>query len=64
MGRARHGQRDLFQQAPQATELRPELRSRIARLLQTLLAEACVAPQAADTNDRSGEEDGDDQDHA
>ena len=40
MGRGRGRQRDLFDEAPQVAELRPELRNTVAMLLQALLAEA------------------------
>jgi hypothetical protein len=64
MRRARRSQRDLFDEAAQLTELRPELRTKLTPLLQVLLAEAagmgsCQSP----SDDRSGEEVRDDPDH-
>ena len=47
------------------TELRPDLRTKLAPLLQALLAEAAgVQQRRTESTDRDGEEDGDDQDHA
>ena len=64
MRKARRTQRDLFDEAAQLTELRPDLRSRLAPLLQALLAEAASVPQRqTKAKDRDGEEAGDDQDH-
>jgi len=64
MRRARRTQRDLFDEAAQLTELRPDLRTRLAPLLQALLAEAAGVPQLqTESKDRDGEEAGDDQDH-
>ena len=40
MWRARRSQRDLFDETPQVAELRPDLRNKLALLLQALLAEA------------------------
>jgi hypothetical protein len=61
MWRARRSQRDLFDEAAQVTELRPELRNTVATLLQALLAEAAgVGRQQTESTDR--EEGGDDQD--
>ena len=40
MWRARRNQRDLFDEKPPVAELSPELRSRLAMLLQALLSEA------------------------
>lgn len=63
MGRGRGRQRDLFDETPQTAELRPELRCKIALLLQALLTEAArVGERQAESTDR--EEAGDDQDHA
>ena len=46
-------------------ELRPELRTKLTPLLQALLAEAAgVRRTRPRSDDRIGEEDGDDQDHA
>ena len=65
MRKARRSQRDLFDEAAQLTELRPDLRTKLAPLLQALLAEAAGVPQRqTESNDRDGEEAGDDQDHA
>ena len=65
MRKARRSQRDLFDEAAQLTELRPDLRTKLAPLLQALLAEAAGVPQRqTESKDRDGEEDGDDQDHA
>ena len=64
MRKARRTQSDLFDEAAQLTELRPDLRSRLAPLLQALLAEAASVPQRqTESKDRDGEEVGDDQDH-
>jgi hypothetical protein len=64
MRRARRRQRDLFDEAGEPTELQPDLRSRLAPLLQALLAEAAGVPQRqTESKDRDGEEAGDDQDH-
>jgi hypothetical protein len=64
MRSARRSQRDLFDEAAQLTELRPELRSKLTPLLQALLAEAAgVGSCQSKSNDRGGEEAGDDQDH-
>jgi hypothetical protein len=49
----------------QARELQPDLRSKLALLLQVLLAEAAgVQQRRTETADRDGAEAGDDQDHA
>jgi hypothetical protein len=65
MWRARRNQRDLFDEAPQMGELRPDLRNKLALLLQVLLAEAAsVHQQRTESVDRNGGETGDDQDHA
>ena len=65
MWRARRSQRDLFDETPQAAELRPDLRNKLALLLQTLLAEAAgVQQQRTESPARDGREAGDDQDHA
>ncbi len=65
MWRARHNQRDLFDAAPQMGELRPDLRNKLALLLQILLTEAARGQQQrTESVDRSGGETGDDQDHA
>jgi hypothetical protein len=46
-------------------ELRPDLRNKLALLLQVLLAEAAsVQQQRTESVDRNGGETGDDQDHA
>jgi hypothetical protein len=49
----------------QATEFQPDLRSKLALLLQVLLAEAAgVQRRRTETADHDGAEAGDDQDHA
>jgi hypothetical protein len=65
MERGRGRQRDLFEEAPQTAELRPELRCKIALLLQVLLTEAAgVQQHRTESAARDGGEVGDDQDHA
>ena len=65
MRRARHSQRDLFDEATPTMELRPDLRTKLTPLLQVLLAEAAgVKPRQARPEDFDGEEGSDDQDHA
>jgi hypothetical protein len=65
MRKARRRQRDLFDEATQLTELQPDLRSRLAPLLQALLAEAAgVNQRQTESRNGDGEEAGDDQDHA
>lgn len=65
MRRARHNQRDLFDEATRVVELRPDLHTKLAPLLQALLAEAAgVEPRETNPNDLDGEEANDDQDHA
>jgi len=65
MRKTRGSQRDLFDERLQATELQPDLRSKLALLLQVLLTEATgVEQHRAETADRDGAEAGDDQDHA
>ena len=54
---AHHVQRDLFDEAIPTPELRPELRTKLAPLLQALLMEAAEP-------DLQIEEGGDDEDHA
>jgi hypothetical protein len=63
MGRVRGRQRDLFDETPRMAELRPELRNKVAPLLQTLLAEAAGLQQRQTESVDRGEA-GDDQDHA
>ena len=63
MWRARCSQRDLFEETPQVAELRPDLRNKLALLLQALLAEAAGVRQHR-TESLVGGEAGDDQDHA
>ena len=64
MRRAQRSQRDLFEEAKPTLELRPDLRTKLSRLLQALLAEAAgVEPRQARPADLGGEEGGDDQDH-
>jgi hypothetical protein len=65
MGRVRGRQRDLFDERPQRAQMRPELRNKVAPLLQALLAEAAGLQQRqTESADREGGEAGDDQDHA
>ena len=65
MRRTRGNQRDLFNKRVQATEFQPDLRSKLALLLQVLLAEAAgVQRRRTETADCDGAEAGDDQDHA
>jgi hypothetical protein len=65
MWRARRSQRDLFDETPRAAELRPDLRNKLALLLQALLAEAAgVQPRETEAAKRDGGEASDDQDHA
>jgi hypothetical protein len=64
MRRPRRRQRDFFDDAAQLTELRPELRTRLAPLLQALLSEAAgLGSCQSQSDDRGGEEVRDDQDH-
>jgi hypothetical protein len=61
MERGRGRQGDLFNETPQTVELRPELRCKIAQLLQTLLTEAAGAQQQrTESAARDGGEAGDD----
>ena len=62
MWSARRRQRDLFDEKPPVAELRPDLRNKLALLLQTLLAEAAGVPSRIE--DRDGGKIGDDQHHA
>ena len=65
MWRARRSQRDLFDETPQPAELRPDLRSKLAVLLQALLVEAAgVQGRPTESENHDGGETGDDQDHA
>ena len=65
MQRARHNQRDLFDEATRVAQLRPDLRGKLTPLLQVLLAEAAgVEPRETNPGDLGGVEAGDDQDHA
>ena len=65
MRRARHNQRDLFDEAARVEELRPDLRAKLTPLLQALLAEAAwVKPREAKPAYLGGGEAGDDEDHA
>jgi hypothetical protein len=64
MGRGGSRQRDLFDKTPQTAELGPELRCKIALLLQALLTEAAGQQQRrTESAARDGGEAGDDQDH-
>ena len=64
MRNARRRQKDLFDEAAQLTELQPDLRSRLAPLLQALAEAAGVHQRQTESTDLDGEEAGDDQDHA
>jgi len=65
MRKARCSQRSLFEKAALLTELQPELRSKLATLLQALFVEAAGVRQGQiELTDCSGREGGDDQDHA
>jgi hypothetical protein len=65
MWRARRSQRDLFDETPQVAELRPDLRNKLALLLQVLLAEAAgVQQHRTESVERNGGEASDDQDHS
>jgi len=66
MRRARHNQRDLFDESARVAEIRCDLRVKLTPLLQALLSEAAgVGPrQSQELDDLGGEEAGDDQDHA
>jgi hypothetical protein len=59
-----HHQRDLFEEAIPTPELRPELRTKLAPLLQALLREAAKAQRRGCEPDLQIEEGGDDEDHA
>ena len=59
---AHHVQRDLFEPIP-TPELRPELRSKLAPLLQALLMEAAEVQRRGCEPDLQIEEGGDDEDH-
>ena len=64
MRKARCSQRNLFEKAAPLTELQPELRSKLAPLLQALFAEAAGVRQGQiELTDCSSREDGDDQDN-
>lgn len=60
----RHHQRDLFDRKTMPPELSPELRTALTPLLQVLLTEGAAQARRAEIDARTGEEDGDDQDHA
>jgi hypothetical protein len=63
MRSAQRHQRDLFEPVVRVADLRPDLRTKLTPLLQTLLTEAAgVEPHPTTALGR--EEDGDDQDHA
>ena len=64
MRRARHNQRDLFDEAIPTPELRAELRSALTPLLQALLMEAAKLQVREHDQELRIEEDGDDQDHS
>ena len=62
MLRARRNQRDLFDETPQTTDLRPERHNTVAMLLQALLTEAAGGGQRqTESMDRDGGETSDDQ---
>ena len=61
---AHHVQRDLFDEAIPTPELRPELRTKLAPLLQALLMEAAKAQRRGCEPDLQIEEGRDDEDHA
>jgi hypothetical protein len=61
---AHHVQRDLFDNAIPTPELRPELRTNLAPLLQALLMEAAKVQRRGCEPDLQNEEGGDDEDHA
>ena len=62
MLRARRNQRDLFDEAPQTAELRPELHNMVAMLLQALLTEAAGSGHRhTESMDHDGGETDDDQ---
>jgi hypothetical protein len=64
MASTRHRQGDLFEPAARVADLRPDLRTKLTPLLQTLLTEAAgVEPRSTTWDDRNREEGGDDQDH-
>lgn len=56
-------QRDLFDEAIPTAELGPELRTKLAPLLQALLMEATKVQRRGCGADLQIEEDGDDEDH-
>ena len=59
-----HQQRDLFDEAIPTPELRPELRTKLAPLLQALLREAAKVQRRGCEPDLRIEEGGDDEGHA
>jgi len=67
MGRTRGSQRDLFDEVARVVELRPDLRTKLAPLLQALLTEA-AGLDPSQVEDQvvalGGAEVGDDQNHA
>ena len=64
MRNERSKQRDLFERATMPPELPPELRTAVTPLLRVLLTEVAARGTRAEMDDRIGEENGDDQDHA
>jgi len=64
MPRVRHIQRDLFDKAIPTLGLRPEMRTKLAPLLQALLIEAAQLQQRPCESGRQTEEGGDDEDRA
>jgi hypothetical protein len=64
MRRARHIQKDLFDDPTPASELRPELRIKLTPLVQALLVEAAGVELRQAKPDPRVEEKGNDQDNA
>ena len=62
MWSARRRQRDLFDEKPPVAELRPDLRNKLALLLQALLSEA-ASVQRHRIESMDGGEASDDQNH-
>lgn len=66
MWKERYGQRDLFEEAIRAAELRPDLRAKLTPLLQALLSEAAgLGSGQSPLGDHLGSEEvGDDENNA
>ena len=64
MRNERRNQRDLFERTTLLPEIPPDLRTALTPLLRVLLTEAAAQGTRAELDDPTGEEDGDDQDHA